>query len=300
MKSQGDQRVDLAATLRSFWRRDNSPPVIGPCAGCLGAMGENMPTGPIAADWLTLAPEQADEVPLRSWWARPKFHQPRGALLVLPEVFGVNPWVRSVADRWAQLGYGALAIPLFARTAPDLSLGYGPQELQEGRSHKERTTSRTLLLDVARAVRWLRSQGGADGQPLAVGCIGFCFGGHVALLASALEGVAASCVCYGAGVVQGSPGGGPPTLEVLSRPGGRVLLIYGREDPLVPAEDLRAIATAVERAHTHEAGERAQLQTFAAGHGFLCDARADFQPVEAEAAWGTITAFFAETLAEKD
>lgn len=248
--------------------------------------------------WLTLAPERPEEVPLRSWWARPQSGRLRGALLILPEIFGVNPWVCTVANRWAQLGYGALAIPLFARTAPELSLSYGPEQLQEGRSHKERTSARTLLVDGARAVRWLQSQGAED-QPLAVGCMGFCFGGHVALLASALEGMVASCVCYGAGVVQGRPGGGPPTLEVLSQPGGRVLFIYGRKDPLVPAEDLQAIASAVDQANARGEGERAQLLTYAAGHGFLCEARDDFRPVEAKAAWEAITAFFAQTLVEK-
>ena len=261
-------------------------------------MKETDPAEPLSAGWLTLAPERPDEVPLRSWWARPQSGPLKGALLVLPEIFGVNPWVCSVVNRWAQRGYGALAIPLFARTAPVLSLGYGPEELLEGRSHKDRTSARTLLVDGARAVRWLQSQG-TEGQPLAVGCMGFCFGGHVALLASALEGVAASCVCYGAGVVQGRPGGGPPTLEVLSHPGSRVLLIYGAEDPLVPAEDLKAIATAVEQANARGEGDRAQLQTFAAGHGFLCEARDDFRPEAAEAAWAAITAFFESTLAEK-
>ncbi|MFI0402191.1 MAG: dienelactone hydrolase family protein [Cyanobium sp.] len=253
---------------------------------------------PFSADWLTLAPERHEEVPLRSWWARPESGRLKGCLLVLPEIFGVNPWVCTVANRLAQIGYGALAIPLFARTAPELSLGYGPEQLQEGRSHKERTSARTLLVDGARAVRWLQSQGAKD-QPLTVGCIGFCFGGHVALLASSLEGVAASCACYGAGVVQGRPGGGPPTLEVLSRPGSRVLFIYGREDPLVPTDDLLAIATAVDQANARGDGERAQLLTFAAGHGFLCEARGDFQPVEAQAAWDAITAFFAKTFTEK-
>jgi carboxymethylenebutenolidase len=216
-------------------------------------------------------------------------------VLVLPEIFGVNPWVCAVADRFAARGYGALAIPLFARTAPDLSLGYGPQEIIEGRSHKDRTSAPTLLTDVARAVRWLVAQE-PEGKPLSIGCVGFCFGGHVALLASSLEGIAASCVCYGAGVAQGRPGGGPPTLEVLSEPGGRVLLIYGSLDPLVPQADLQAIAGAVEGANAGRGQARAQLQTFPAGHGFLCEAREDFQPAEAQAAWNGIEAFFAETL----
>jgi carboxymethylenebutenolidase len=215
---------------------------------------------------------------------------------VLPEIFGVNPWVRAVTDRLADWGYGALALPLFARTAPDLSLGYGPEDVQTGRSHKERTTAPTLLQDVARGQRWLASQLPPERQG-AIGCMGFCFGGHVALLASTLEGLAASCVCYGAGVVQGRPGGGPPSLEALDQASGPVLLLYGLQDPLVPPEDLGAIGAAVERVRLARGENWARLHTFAAGHGFLCEAREDFQPAEAEAAWTAIHGFFEAHLA---
>jgi dienelactone hydrolase len=75
-----------------------------------------------------------------------------------------------------------------------------------------------------------------------------------------------------------------------------VLLIYGSQDPLVPQEDLQAIALAVEGANAGRGQARAQLQTFAAGHGFLCEAREDFKPAEAQVAWNSIEAFFAETL----
>ena len=254
----------------------------------------DLPGAPIRADWVALEPERAGEVPLRGWWARPRDGAPRAGLLVLPEVFGLNPWVCGVTDRLAALGYGALAVPLFARTAPELSLGYGPEDLQEGRSHKDRTTAQTLLLDVARAQRWLKARLPSGGSG-AMGCLGFCFGGHVALLASGLEGMAASCVCYGAGVAQGRPGGGPPSLEVLSEAEGRVLLIYGHQDPLVPPGDLEAIAAAVERARAAKGEDRLALRTYAAGHGFLCEARADFQPTEAREAWAAIENFFAET-----
>ena len=53
--------------------------------------------------------------------------------IVLPEVFGVNAWVRSVADRLAAQGIPALAVPLFARTAPELELGYETSDLAQGR-----------------------------------------------------------------------------------------------------------------------------------------------------------------------
>ncbi len=303
VEAHAAQALVLGATLRSFCLRDNSPPGIGPCAGCPGTMAEpdglsfpGLPPGaPIHADWVALEPEEAGEVPLRAWWAEPRSAAPAAGLLVLPEIYGLNPWVCGVADRLAGLGYGALVVPLFARTAPELCLGYGPQDTQEGRSHKERTTTPTLLRDVARAQRWLR-QRLSGGGPGMIGCLGFCFGGHVALLASGLEGIAASCVCYGAGVVQGRPGGGPPSLEEVSRAKGRLLLIYGSDDPLVPPGDLEAITAAVERARAARGDGGVELRTYGAGHGFLCEERGDFVSARAREAWPEIVNFFTRGL----
>ena len=77
-------------------------------------------------------------VPLRCWWNNPQ-KESKNVVLVLPEVFGVNSWVRSVVDRLAEQGIPALAMPLFARTAPELDLGYADDELTEGCRHKEQT-----------------------------------------------------------------------------------------------------------------------------------------------------------------
>ena len=109
--------------------------------------------------------------------------------IVLPEVFGLNAWVRSVVDRLAAHGHPALAVPLFARTAPDLELAYEPSDLAQGRRHKDATTSEQILGDVAAAVSWVR----ARYPQAAVHVVGFCFGGHAAFLAATLPGV---CLLY--------------------------------------------------------------------------------------------------------
>ena len=103
--------------------------------------------------------------------------------IVLPEVFGVNAWVRSVADRLAAQGYPALAVPLFSRTAPDLELAYDASDLAEGRRHKDATTSEQIVADVAAAVSWFR----ARYPQAAIHVVGFCFGGHAAFLAATLH-----------------------------------------------------------------------------------------------------------------
>ncbi|WP_233132851.1 dienelactone hydrolase family protein [Synechococcus sp. MW101C3] len=261
-----------------------------------------LPAAPAAAPGLvaadrpagSLAGEQAQRtgvvsVPLRCWWAAPA--QPaRGAILVLPEVFGINAWVRSVADRLALEGYAALAVPLFARSAPALELGYSADDLAEGRSHKDRTSSAELLADLDVACQWLQERTGAG----LLGCVGFCFGGHAALLAASLPQIAATADFYGAGVASGRPGGGPPTLEVLPEVTGRVWCFCGRRDPLMPAAELAAIGAALRQADP--AGGRHRLIELEAGHGFMCEARPDHDPVAAAAGWRGMLELFATTL----
>ena len=120
-------------------------------------------------------------------------------MIVLPEIFGLNGWVRGVADRLSATGVPALAMPLFARTAPDLELGYDPESTNEGRRHKEATTTAGILADVQASIDWLRQALGSRDQPLRITVVGFCFGGHAALLAATLADVHVSLILWGRG-----------------------------------------------------------------------------------------------------
>lgn len=252
----------------------------------------------VRGQWQQIPPRQAsagpepDAPPLRCWLSLPQEPSPRAGVLVLPEVFGINAWVRSVADRLAAAGYAALAVPLFARTAPELELGYDEEALRLGRSHKERTDANVLRRDVERAADWLAAQLPDATAPL--GCVGFCFGGHVAMLAATLPRLAASCDFYGAGVVSGRPGGGAPTLADLPLIRGRLLCFCGEEDPLIPEADVAAIEAAL--AAAPDPTRHRLIRVPGAGHGFLCEARADYRPEAAGRAWQTMLAFLAQTL----
>jgi len=218
----------------------------------------------------------------------PQGQPPRGAVLVLPEVFGVNGWVRSVADRLAAEGYAALALPIFARTAPDLELGYDAEGLALGREHRDAVTAQAFLDDARRAIAFLQGQ-----QPLAcrgIGVVGFCIGGHLALLAATLPEVAATCAFYGARVSNFRPGGGEPTLAVVPQIAGDLLFIAGDQDPLIPPEELQAIDDAF-------VGDRQRLVVaLGAGHGFLCEARADYHPEAAAMGWRELLGLFGKAL----
>lgn len=220
-----------------------------------------------------------DQVPLRCWWANP-LKESQHVALILPEIFGVNFWVRSVVDRLADRGIPSLAMPLFARTAPELNLGYSEDDLIEGRRHKDLTTTEQILTDTSAAIRWLQQQ--IDQPEITV--VGFCFGGHAALLAATHPEVSSTFNFYGAGVNNGRPGGGPPSLELLPTVSGRLTCLCGSIDPLIPAPDRIAIKTALETQDPD--GKRLRyVEVDGADHGFMCEARNSFNADASALGW---------------
>lgn len=225
---------------------------------------------------------------LHCWWSPaiqgprdiPSISAPKRVYIVLPEVFGLNAWVRGVADRLAAQGIPALAVPLFSRTAPRLDLDYSEVSLAEGRRHKEVTTTAQILSDLAAAIAWLRSECPAA----AVDVVGFCFGGHAALLAATLPQVRSSFDFYGAGVSTTRPGGGPPSLELLSEVAGRLTCLCGTADSLIPLDHRAAIQAALKGAD--ETGERLRyVELEGADHGFMCEERDSFDLDASQRGW---------------
>ena len=265
----------------------------------------------IRSQWIEIppAPGPDHQQPLlRCWWSVPEqglsggSQGLRGAVLVLPEVFGLNGWVRRVADRLAGEGYAALAMPIFERTAPGLELGYDAAGLAAGREHRDAVTAETFLADAQRAITWLQGQQLGQEPGLQIGCVGFCFGGHLALLAATVPAVRATCAFYGARVSNFRPGGGAPTLAVLPQIPGHLLCVCGDQDPLMPLQEQQAIAAALSAdsvARQNQPGaplERRLLVAPGAGHGFLCDARSDYNAEAAALGWHDMLALFAKAL----
>ena len=263
------------------------PPYGANCSVTIGGVS----SGPVTISnspsscWVELA---NGAVPLRCWWAEPEAigndieskSLRNRAYIVLPEVFGVNAWVRSVADRLAAHGHPALAVPLFARTAPGLELAYQPSDLAEGRRHKDATTAEQILSDIAVALAWLRTRY----PQAAIHVVGFCFGGHAAFLAATLPGVEHAFDFYGAGVSRMRPGGGEPSLALLPKVQARLTCVFGDVDPLIPAEDRQAIQAALHRADPASDHLRS-VECAGADHGFMCEARGSFHPQASAQGW---------------
>ena len=186
---------------------------------------------------------------------------PRGAVVVLQEIFGVNSHMREVCDRLADLGYVALAPALFDRHERDFQSGYSPEEVQHAREFLGVVDWDAMMRDVEAAVDSLRAIG-----PVAV--VGFCLGGSLAFLAATrIAGIAAAVGYYGGKVAAHAD-------EVPRCP---TQLHFGAEDQGIPLSDVDLVAAKRPdcEVHIYEG----------AGHGFNCDQRASYHPEAAREAW---------------
>jgi carboxymethylenebutenolidase len=231
-----------------------------------------------------------------AYLALPKIAQPqvpranRPGIVVIQEVFGVNAHMRSVCDRLAAEGYVAIAPAMFQRTAPGLDLGYSDGELALGRSHKDRLQADQVLGDIAATIDWLRREQGVG----AIGCIGFCFGGHLAFLGATLAEVAATALFYPSGIAVLCPGGGAPSLSRLDQIRGPVWGFFGDVDPLIPEDQVRQIEAELARVGADRSIDHRLFRYAGVGHGFFCEQRPSYDAEAAAAAWQKVKELFGQ------
>lgn len=120
---------------------------------------------------------------------------PKGAIIVIQEIFGVNAGIREKADHWASLGYLAIAPDLFWRMQPGVELDPDvPEQLQEAFGFYQKFDLDAALRDVEATIRTARADVGS------VGVVGYCLGGLIAYLAATRTDADASVGYYGGGI----------------------------------------------------------------------------------------------------
>lgn len=193
-------------------------------------------------------------------------------LVVLQEIFGVNDHMRLVCDDFAAHGYAVICPALFDRVERGVELGYESDDIVRGRALRERITLADTLADIEAAAATLPV--GAQ-----LGVVGYCWGGTLAWqsICQTKRFVAASC-WYGAGI--------PDALD--QTPHGPVQMHFGETDRSIPASAIQAI---------RQKQPSVDIYTYpAAGHGFACEARQDYEPESAELARQRTLAFFSKHL----
>lgn len=179
---------------------------------------------------------------------------PRGGLVIVQEIFGVNPHIRDVADRYAREGWLAIAPALFDPLRPDVELDYTAEGVAEGLGLVGELGFERPLAAIAAAAETVAHAG-------RVGVVGYCWGGSLAYLAAIRLGLPA--VSYY---------GGRNTLFTDQVARAPLMFHYGLRDAHISAAD---------REQVQQANPDAAVYVYDADHGFNCDRRGSY---DAEAA----------------
>jgi carboxymethylenebutenolidase len=197
---------------------------------------------------------------------------PKGAIVVIQEIFGVNHHIRAVCDRLASEGYVAIAPAIFDRIEPNFQSGYSPEELPTAFRFVANPDIPAMLRDTQAAIDDAKKIG-------PVGIIGFCLGGTIAFAAATqLSGLSAAVGYYG----------GMIAAFADQKPKVPTQLHFGEKDDHIPLSDVETIKAKRPEVEVHVYPN--------AQHGFHCDERASYDKTSADIAWPRSLAFFAKHL----
>jgi carboxymethylenebutenolidase len=165
---------------------------------------------------------------------------PKGAIVVLQEIFGVNAHIRAVADGYAAAGYLAVA----------------PDDQAQGvrlKAAVEALPAPGVLQDIQAAVDYAARAG-------KVGIVGYCWGGLLVWRsAEKVRGLSAAVAYYGGGMTVGSEPARKPAVPTMAH--------FGDQDAHISVESVKAF----EQLHPE-----VEVHLYAANHGFNCDQRASY------------------------
>jgi carboxymethylenebutenolidase len=184
----------------------------------------------MAGQWIDI--KATDGGKFRGYLALPASGKGPGIVLC-QEIFGINAYIREVADYYAEEGYIVLAPDLFWRLEKDVDLGYSEEEWKKAFDFLQRFDIDKGMGDVTAAVRTLRTRAEVTGK---VGALGFCLGGRLAYLAAARSGVDCAVGYYGV------------TIEKYLNEAPKIkvpmVLHFASEDKFAPPEAVEQIRSA--------------------------------------------------------
>jgi len=221
------------------------------------------------AEWITLDTHHGA---VRAWQALPE-GAARGGLVVVQEIFGANPHIRSVAERFAAAGYAVLAPSFFDLVdGPDAdpdALPYDADGVKQG-------LERVSALGMEKALEVVRAAATRLAPYGKVGTVGYCWGGTVAMLSAVRLGLP-SVSYYGARNVQ----------FLDETPKAPVIFHFGAQDRSIPPEAVQA--------HREKLPQMATF-VYPADHAFNREVGHAYDPDSAALALQRTLDFFSEHL----
>jgi len=217
----------------------------------------------------------ADGAHIPAYVARPE-GKPKGGLVVVQEIFGVNKHIRAVVDGYAKDGYLAVAPHIFQRVQPGVDLGYSEQDMTVGFGYKQKVDvlpAPGVLQDLQAAIDYAAKESGGR-----VGIVGYCWGGLLTWRAACgLKGLAAAVTYYGGGMTTPEEAALKPKVPVLSH--------FADRDQYITLPSVEAF----KKQHPE-----VEVHIYSADHGFNCDLRSAWEPAAAKPARERTLAFLAK------
>lgn len=208
--------------------------------------------------------------------ARPAGDKPAPGLILIHEWWGLNDWIKKQADRYAALGYVAIA--------PDLYHGEVAKDAEHAHELMRGLADERAVADMKVAFEYLSKHKQVAGKP--IGAMGWCMGGGLALkLAIAELRVACTVICYGKPVTD---------VDQLKKIKGPLLGIWGATDRGIEVEPFKKALDEAGAKHTHHIYP-------GAGHAFLNETnKRGYNKEQADRAWKEIDGFLKTCLNRKD
>ena len=203
----------------------------------------------------------------------------RGGVIVLQEAYGVNAYIRRVADRIASQGYIVIAPELFHRTSPGFETNEAP--LDQIMPLIQALKVDEIEKDAKAARSWLAAQQSIGDN---LGVVGFCMGGRSAFIANSSLPFRAAVSLYGGGIAD--------LLDRVPRLSAPMLFFWGGADARIPRETWSKIPAALDAAGK----EHVDVEFSGALHAYLTDDRPVYHQSAAELTWPLILNFFRQKL----
>lgn len=204
----------------------------------------------------------------------------KGAIVLIQEIFGINPGIRAKVESWAAKGYATYALDLFWRDKPGIQLDPDvPEQLQEAFGFYQRFDRDKGIADIEATIKAARAETGKK-----VGVTGYCLGGLMTFLSATRTDSDASAAYYGGGI-DGFLG----ESHGIARP---LLLHFAEKDHFIPLEAIERIKAAFTD------NDRVELHTYPdVDHGFATEMGQRRVETAARLADSRTEAFFAKHLA---
>lgn len=212
---------------------------------------------------------------LHGFLAEPSDGLPHPGVVLIQEWWGLEPHITELAERLATAGYIVMA--------PDLYHGQVATEPDEAAKALMALNQQQAVAEIGQAVAYLI--GRSDVRPKKVGVVGFCMGGLLAWRAAEAEnGRIAAAAPFYAGYYQ-------PTAADIAKVTAPVLVVWGETDRGIPAAQREHVVNLLK-----QEGKTFKALVYPAGHAFMNDHHATYNPTAAAEAWSELLAWFKQYL----